>query len=168
MRRSETRSTSFAPSLAAEPAIRTSATAIADPRWNIIRARQQPRYSRAIRIKQESWGRGIRSLLPTSRKFQSVIARGPALRAVKQSSLIATAFRRHAQARDAPSLMNSHAFVITSRAPPGVVIQLDGHGAERLAMTCSGVHCSFFTSAAPPRAQTYLCSITIIACRTEK
>ena len=29
-------------------------------------------------------------------------------------------------------------FVITSLAPPGVVIQLDGHGAERLAMTFSG------------------------------
>ena len=28
--------------------------------------------------------------------------------------------------------------VITSLAPPGVVIQLDGHGAERLAMTFSG------------------------------
>jgi hypothetical protein len=26
-------------------------------------------------------------------------------------------------------------FVITSPASPGVVIQLDGHGAERLAMT---------------------------------
>ena len=33
---------------------------------------------------------------------------------------------------------NEHAFVITSLAPPGVVIQLDGHGAERLAMTFSG------------------------------
>ena len=56
--------------------------------------------------------------------------------------------------------MNSHQFVITSRAPPGVVIQpfdrltalsgvegLDGHGAERLAMTCSGVHCSFYAPA---------------------
>jgi hypothetical protein len=29
-------------------------------------------------------------------------------------------------------------FVIPSLAPPGVVIQLDGHGAERLAMTFSG------------------------------
>ena len=29
-------------------------------------------------------------------------------------------------------------FVITSLAPPGVVIQLDGRGAERLAMTFSG------------------------------
>ena len=36
----------------------------------------------------------------------------------------------------APS--NEHVFVITSLAPPGVVIQLDGHGAERLAMTFSG------------------------------
>jgi hypothetical protein len=35
-------------------------------------------------------------------------------------------------------LANEHAFVITSLAPPGVVIQLDGHGAERLAMTFSG------------------------------
>ena len=33
---------------------------------------------------------------------------------------------------------NEHVFVITSLAPPGVVIQLDGHGAERLAMTFSG------------------------------
>ena len=33
---------------------------------------------------------------------------------------------------------NEHVFVITSLAPPGVVIQLDGHGAERLAMTLSG------------------------------
>ena len=33
---------------------------------------------------------------------------------------------------------NEHVFVITSPAPPGVVIQLDGHGAERLAMTFSG------------------------------
>jgi hypothetical protein len=32
-------------------------------------------------------------------------------------------------------LMND--FVITSPAGPGVVIQLDGHGAERLAMTVS-------------------------------
>jgi hypothetical protein len=31
-----------------------------------------------------------------------------------------------------------HVFVITSLAPPGVVIQLDGHGAKRLAMTFSG------------------------------
>jgi hypothetical protein len=31
--------------------------------------------------------------------------------------------------------------VITSLAPPGVVIQLDGHAAERLAMT-PRVHCS--------------------------
>ena len=31
-----------------------------------------------------------------------------------------------------------HVFVITSLAPPGVVIQLDGHGAERLAMSFSG------------------------------
>jgi hypothetical protein len=37
--------------------------------------------------------------------------------------------------RFAPS--NEHAFVITSLAPPGVVIQLDGHGAERLALTFS-------------------------------
>ena len=34
---------------------------------------------------------------------------------------------------------NEHVFVITSLAPPGVVIQLDGHGAERLAMTFSGL-----------------------------
>ena len=32
---------------------------------------------------------------------------------------------------------NEHV-VITSLAPPGVGIQLDGHGAERLAMTFSG------------------------------
>ena len=31
-----------------------------------------------------------------------------------------------------------HVFVITRLAPPGVVIQLDGHGAERLAKTFSG------------------------------
>ena len=33
---------------------------------------------------------------------------------------------------------HKHVFVITSLAPPGVVIQLDGHGAKRLAMTFSG------------------------------
>ena len=38
--------------------------------------------------------------------------------------------------RCAPS--NEQVFVITSLAPPGVVIQLDGHGAERVAMTFSG------------------------------
>ena len=32
---------------------------------------------------------------------------------------------------------NEHVFVITSLAPPRVVIQLDGHGAKRLAMTFS-------------------------------
>ena len=35
-------------------------------------------------------------------------------------------------------LLYEHVFVITSLAPPGVVIQLDGRGAERLAMTLSG------------------------------
>jgi hypothetical protein len=30
---------------------------------------------------------------------------------------------------------NEHVFFITSLAPPGVVIQLDDHGAERLLMT---------------------------------
>ena len=43
--------------------------------------------------------------------------------------------------------MNEHVFVITSLAPPGVVIQLDGHGAERLAMTFSG----FIAAITPPR-----------------
>jgi hypothetical protein len=40
--------------------------------------------------------------------------------------------------RVASLLANEHVFVVTSLAPPGVVIQLDGHGAERLAMTFSG------------------------------
>jgi hypothetical protein len=39
-------------------------------------------------------------------------------------------FRRYAPA-------NEHVFVITSLAPPGVVFQLDGHGAKRLARTFS-------------------------------
>jgi hypothetical protein len=33
---------------------------------------------------------------------------------------------------------NEHLFVITSPDSPGVVIQLDGHGAKRLAMTQCG------------------------------
>jgi hypothetical protein len=36
------------------------------------------------------------------------------------------------------SLQMNTRLVITSLAPPGVVIQLDGHGAERLAMTPRG------------------------------
>jgi hypothetical protein len=39
-------------------------------------------------------------------------------------------------------------FVITSLASPGVVIQLDGCGAKRLAMTLSG---SFLFLRKPPR-----------------
>ena len=39
-------------------------------------------------------------------------------------------------------------FVITSLAPPGVVIQLDGHGAERLAMTFSGFIAAIMQAAA--------------------
>ena len=38
----------------------------------------------------------------------------------------------------APANANEDVFVIRSLAPPGVVIQLDGHGAQRLAMTFSG------------------------------
>ena len=43
---------------------------------------------------------------------------------------------------------NEHVFVITSLAPPGVVIQLDGHGAERLAMTFSGFTAAITQAAA--------------------
>jgi len=43
---------------------------------------------------------------------------------------------------------SEHVFVITSLAPPGVVIQLDGHGAERLAMTFSGFIASITQAAA--------------------
>ena len=43
---------------------------------------------------------------------------------------------------------NEHVFVITSLAPPGVVIQLDGHSAERLAMTFSGVIAAITQAAA--------------------
>ena len=57
----------------------------------------------------------------------SVIARSPALRDDEAIQL-----NRHGALR-APS--NEHRFVITSPAAPGVVIQLDGHGAKRLAMT---------------------------------
>jgi hypothetical protein len=38
----------------------------------------------------------------------------------------------------APLLLMNTWFVIMSPAAPGVVIQLDGHGAKRLAMTFSG------------------------------
>jgi len=51
---------------------------------------------------------------------------------------------------------NEHVFVITSLAPSGVVIPLDGHGAERLAMTFSG----FIAAAAIPASRRACCRLS--------
>jgi hypothetical protein len=47
------------------------------------------------------------------------------------------AAKHRSSTRSRSRLMNAR-LVITSLAPPGVVIQLDGHAAERLAMTPRG------------------------------
>jgi hypothetical protein len=46
----------------------------------------------------------------------------------------------------APLLLMNTWFVIMSPAAPGVVIQLDGHGAKRLAMTFLGFNAAIYAS----------------------